>query len=274
MVRSSAKSDGEKLGVLPSGSTVNVIELRDADETTKALIRLPDALEPWGWVSLKVGDGAKPALVSRLMVVKPSDLTKKDLVVREQPGAKSTEKSKLVSGTKLYVLEQIAAEGCTWARVALENTDMADAGWVRQIDKEGRAQLAVATEDDTKKPEGKDGKRAPAKQAETPPPPVAKTGKGAATRKAAVAKVEMTASEAVVTSSASAGIKYKRLAKVKNNMVCAPSSAPASLFSSAVAGLESIPFCSSCVPCRIRARCASGMTDLRGIIRNTRACPR
>ena len=100
------------------------------------------------------------------------------------------------------------------------DADMAEAGWLRQTDKEGRPQMELASADDPKKTEGAK-KGAPSQSPRAAPtPPPAKTGKGAATRKAAVTRPEASAhEETTAPSSALASVKYKRLANVKNNMV-------------------------------------------------------
>lgn len=279
VVRAGAKSDAEKVGLLPSGTTIRVVETRELEGgTRKALIQHLDAVAALGWVSMTVGgekegkegkdgkvkSGGRPALVSPPVTLKPSDSSKKEVIVREKAGAKAAEKSKLPKGSNVHVLDLEAADGCIWARIALEGTDLAEAGWIRHTAADGKLQVAAAVSHK----ELSVGKAA----AETTPPAEKqptlqpKTGKGAATRKSAVKAPEPKPEEPSAKSTAPSVlsmVKHKRLASVKNNMVRTCHLFLARSHVSPIAFSASISTSPLTPPfpnlCRTHARCASGM---------------
>ena len=226
LARSSCKSDSDKVGTVAAGTTVRVLETREPDGVRRALVQLLDSTEPFGWVKARLGadkdgkegkgdkgggdkEGGRPALVSTIMAIKPSESKKDSVMLREKPGAKAAEKQTLKAGTRLHVIETEVAEGCTWAKIALEGTDYAEAGWIRHTDKNGVKQLLHGDAPAGTKAGGKDGGKEPAAKAAG--------GKGAATRKAAVVKVEATEEVTVAKQSVLSLVKYRRLASARNN---------------------------------------------------------
>ena len=113
-----------------------VVETREPDGQRKALVQLPEAAEPMGWVSMSSKEG-KVMLLPPLMSVEPAhkDGDKvREMIVRDEAHVKATEVRRLTLNSRVHVLETSRlADGATWAKVALEKSDLAAIGWVVQV---------------------------------------------------------------------------------------------------------------------------------------------
>ena len=211
VVKSTSKSDSEKVGVVPEGTAIECLETRELEDgTSKALVQLLDANEPFGWVAVKTADG-KPTLVSLPLLVSPTDAGRIQVVARAEANPKAEERRKVPRGSLVHVLETVTKEdGTMWALISLQNTGMAEAGWIVHHSKDGAAQLVPPEATAEPAAGGKGGGQAMA------------VGKGAATRRQAVGTHDPSLSAATAAAAAIVGgkmlqIQHKRLANVRNN---------------------------------------------------------